>query len=342
MPRALLVMLALGSVEGCNCQDTTSAMNDLSAVDNDGGGGDGGDGGEIADFAETPEDLTGLDLAQSDGIIISLPDGGTAICFIAYCQAKLWQCGDCKDNDNDGLIDAYDPDCLGPCQNNELGFFGNIPGQNNAPCKADCYWDQDTGSGNDQCYWDHGCDPFEDQMPLRTMPEIGCRYDQNTKVGGATVPAGQKDCTYLLSNQQTACTNFCEPLTPNGCDCFGCCENPLNLTHYVWAGSENASGAGTCDRASLNDATKCKACTPVVGCSKPCGRCQLCFGKTAADLPADCANVATDGGGPPPPSDMANALQCPGGEQPCGLPGQPECFAGYYCITGCCQPLIIP
>jgi hypothetical protein len=30
---------------------------------------------------------------------------------------------------------------------------------------------------------------------------------------------------------------------------------------------------------------------------------------------------------------------CPGGEQPCGLPGQPLCPDGYYCITHCCVPM---
>jgi hypothetical protein len=65
-----------------------------------------------------------------------------------------------------------------------------------------------------------------------------------------------------------------------GTDCFGCCENPYNKGNYVFAGSVNAAGVGTCDAtmATLNDPTKCKPCTPVVGCQNPCGHCQLCFG----------------------------------------------------------------
>ena len=109
---------------------------------------------------------------QGDGgIVVSLPDGGTGICYITPCQGHLYACGDCLDNDGDGLTDSYDPDCLGACQNNEAGFYGSIPGQNNAPCKSDCYWDQDTGSGNDDCYWDHQCDPLEVSPAFN--PEIG-------------------------------------------------------------------------------------------------------------------------------------------------------------------------
>ena len=113
----------------------------------------------------------------ADGGILIQTDGGTFTCYVAPCQGHVYQCGDCIDNDGDGLIDSQDPDCLGACQNNESGFTGNIPGQNNAPCKSDCYWDQDTGSGNDDCYWDHSCDPFEQGPPAATNPEIGCAYD---------------------------------------------------------------------------------------------------------------------------------------------------------------------
>ena len=277
----------------------------------------------------------------ADGGIVIQTDGGTFTCYIAPCQGKVYQCGDCIDNDGDGLIDSMDPNCLGACQNNESGFEGNIPGQNNAPCKSDCYWDQDTGSGNDQCYWDHECDPFEQGPPPATNPEIGCNYNANTKVPGANVPNGQNDCNYLLNNQSTACTNFCKPLTPNGCDCFGCCENPYNKGNYVFAGSVNAAGQGTCnaDQATLNDPTKCKPCTPVVGCFNACGHCQICFG--GAPLPPDC--YGPDMAGQPPSTDMAGQAppqQCPTGVQACGLPGQAPCDPGYYCVTGCCQALI--
>jgi len=304
----------------------------------DGGAGDlSGDLSGVADV-----DMAGfIGIPTADGGIVVHTDGGDVLCYITPCQGKLYACGNCKDDDGDGLVDSQDPDCLGPCQNNEAGFFGNIPGQNNAPCKSDCYWDQDTGSGNDGCNWSHHCDPHEGDVPTATSPEISCNYDPNAKVPGASVPGGQKDCAYLLSNQTTQCTNFCAPLTPNGCDCFGCCENPNAPGSFIWAGSVNAAGTPTCDAkpATLADPTKCKACTPVAGsCYKPCGHCQLCFGKS--QLPADCyapvdggSTSNTDGGAPPPQT-------CPTDAPACGLPGQPVCAPGSYCISGCCTSVI--
>ena len=322
----------------CSCSNNNAAGNDLSV-----GGATDDMGFDLDAFLAEHDGMfpDGYVLPPpADGGIIIQTDGGTFTCYITPCQGHVYQCGDCIDNDGDGLVDSMDPDCLGACQNNESGFTGSIPGQNNAPCKSDCYWDQDTGSGNDQCYWNHQCDPFEQGPPAATNPEIGCAYDPNTHVGGAPVPPGQNDCDYLLHNQSTACTNFCKPLTPNGCDCFGCCENPYNKGNYVFAGSVNAAGQGTCtaDQATLNDPTKCKPCTPVVGCQQPCGHCQICFG--GAPLPPDCYG---DMAGQAPSTDMAGQAppqQCPTGEQACGLPGQAACMPGYYCITGCCVAAI--
>ena len=128
-----------------------------------------------------------------------------------------------------------------------------------------------------------------------------------------------------------ACTDFCKPLTPNGCDCFGCCENPLSPGNYVWAGSVDSAGVPTCDStaAALGDPAKCKACTPVPGCNNPCGHCELCFGKTT--LPADCTA---------PTSDLSMAERCAAGVQPCGLPADPACPMGTFCITGCCVSIL--
>src|SRR5947207_1649807 len=78
--------------------------------------------------------------------------GGTAGCVIKHCQSHVFECGDCVDNDGDGLIDDQDPDCLGPCDNSENNYYGNIPGQAGPACTVDCYFDQDSGSGNDDCH----------------------------------------------------------------------------------------------------------------------------------------------------------------------------------------------
>src|SRR5262249_14536140 len=77
-----------------------------------------------------------------------------------------------------------------------------------------------------------------------------------------------------------------------------------NKGNYVFAGSVNAQGQGTCtaDQATLNDPTKCKPCTPVVGCQNTCAHCELCFG--GAPLPPDCFTTP-DMAGQPPSADMA-------------------------------------
>lgn len=341
------VLLAAGAFPACSCSHNGAAGGDDMSV---GGGGTDDAGFDIDAYLYDHDGMypDGYVLPPpADGGILVQTDAGTIVCYIAPCQGHVYQCGDCIDNDGDGLVDSQDPDCLGACQNNEGGFFGGIPGQNNAPCKADCYWDQDTGSGNDECYWDHECDPNEQGAPTNTCsvascPEIGCNYNANTKVGGAPVPPGQNDCTYLLNNQSTACTNFCKPLTPNGCDCFGCCENPYAKGTFVYAGSVDQNGNPTCkaDQATLNDPSKCKPCEPVMGCFNACGHCEVCFG--GAPPPPDCNPGAgsTDMAGVPPSTDMAGQAQCPDGVQPCGLPGEAACNPGYYCVTGCCQALI--
>ncbi|MDB4969456.1 MAG: hypothetical protein JWN44_5145 [Myxococcales bacterium] len=335
---AAIVVLGVSALTpACSCSNNAGAIDDAGVAD------DGFDvdawlydhDGMFPDGYVTPP--------PGDGGIVINTDGGAVICYVTPCQGKVYQCGDCLDNDGDGLVDSMDPDCLGACQNNEQGFFGSIPGQNNAPCKADCYWDQDTGSGNDDCYWDHSCDTFEQGPPPATSPELSCTYDPNTHVGGAHVPSGQKDCDYLLHNQSAACTKFCKPLTPNGCDCFGCCENPYDKGHFVYAGSVNAAGQPTCtaDPAVLGDATKCKSCTPVVGCQNTCDHCEVCFG--GAPLPPDCfgdmagQTPSTDMAGQPPPPPPQ---QCPAGQVACGFAGQAPCDPGFYCVTGCCQQAI--
>jgi len=137
-----VVALAIGAVPGCSCDNTGMGTDDMDP------------NGSVDLFGDYDAFLASdmyVGVPTADGGIVIQTDAGAFTCFITPCQGKLYQCGNCLDDDNDGLYDSQDPDCLGACQNNEKGFFGNIPGQNNAPCKSDCYWDQDTNSGNDKC-----------------------------------------------------------------------------------------------------------------------------------------------------------------------------------------------
>jgi hypothetical protein len=252
------------------------------------------------------------------------PDGG-----ISQCQGHTYECGDLIDNDGDGLIDQDDPDCLGPCDNTEGSYFGGIPGQNNAPCKMDCYFDQDTGPGNDDCYWSHECDPLAvgPAYPPEGLDKANkpyCEYDTSV-----VIPGSSASCSELFDKQSALCESYCGPLTPNGCDCFGCCELPAGGGKYVWLGS-TVNDVGSCDKDSLNDPAKCKPCTPVKACLNGCGHCEICIGKDK--LPDDCVSD----GGTPDAGDGGTEPQCPSGVQPCGLAGQAPCASGYYCITGCC------
>jgi hypothetical protein len=177
---------------------------------------------------------------------------------------------------------------------------------------SDCYFDQDTGAGNDDCHWSHKCDSLEvgpDYPPEGSQ----CAYNPS-----ANIPGYGGTCTDASSGQATTCLNYCGPLTPNGCDCFGCCAIP-GIAYTVWLGSENPAGSGSCNLGTLDDPTKCKPCTQVSACFNTCEHCEVCIGKP--DLPPDCSGDQ----------------ECPPDILPCGQPGQAPCSAGFTCITGCCQ-----
>ncbi len=245
--------------------------------------------------------------------------GCGSFCQVATCGGKVYACGDCLDNDGDCRVDSSDSACVGACSNNEQGYKGEIPGQGHGTCGAiDCYFDSDSGGGNDACMWDAACDPLS---PLYT----GASSTKSCVYYGTPEPT---QCTQYRESQTLQCwdssspapsgNNVCGSVVPNGCDCFGCCLIP-GQSQAIYLGSEDASGKGTCTPATLGDPSKCRPCTQVPSCLNTCGRCELCFGKT--EIPPDCL-----------PSE-----QCAEGVQPCGLPGQSPCNAGYYCVTGCCQ-----
>jgi hypothetical protein len=181
-------------------------------------------------------------------------------------------------------------------------------------CKQDCFFDGNSGAGDDHCDWQLKCDP--------ASVNTRCPYDMNYATSHTT------ECS-VSASQSMACINACRKLVPNGCDCFGCCVVPGAPAPILLA--------ATCTAADFNDPTKCPRCTQVTQCSNPCEHCEICIGKPT--LPADCITTTPDAGtdGPPPPPP-----QCGTDYQPCG-PGTPtpadQCPQGLGCVTGCCTPL---
>ena len=121
------------------------------------------------------------------------------------------QCSDGIDNDGDGKIDYDDPECVGPLDNDESSFATGIPGDNMDACKQDCFFDGNSGAGDDDCDWQLKCDP--------RSTNAKCPYDQQYATSA-------RERVLAVELAVAACINFCRKLVPNGCDCFGCCAGP--------------------------------------------------------------------------------------------------------------------
>lgn len=330
----------LASSAGCSCSSPSGGSDagvDASSSTQDGSvdgstGQDGSvDGGVLLDG----------DVTIQDGGVVLLDGGGE--CFVKICidsqnRQIRGQCGDCVDNDDDGLADQDDPECLNFCDDHEASysFFDPSSGGGDTPnCNLDCYYDPDVGSGNDGCRWNGRCDPLS--------PDPLCSPYSPGLVGGNSCP----------NTQSASCATNCRPLVPNGCDCFGCCELPAGSGDFVFIGTGAAERAPTCTEAlaEAGDTEACAPCTPRLGddsCYNSCLRCELCLGKTVDDLPCDCFTAATapsrcdgvDAGVPDggtPQTDGGVPYECPDGPSTvCGFPGTPECPFPTYCLTGCC------
>ncbi len=220
--------------------------------------------GEPLTTSTTSEPVTTTEPVTSSSTSITSTTGGETteggVPMPVECAGKIYQCGNAIDDDMDGKIDGGDAECTSPCDDSEGSFQTNLPGQNK-DCLSDCYWDGDSGQGNDSCVWNLQCDP---QNPGEV---IGCAYD----------PA-KKDCDVM---QADMCFQFCSMLAPNGCDCFGCCDvTTPNGVVQVYLG-----GNPECTLANLD---ACNTCTKQPGCSNDCNpdKCELCFGEE--ELPEGC------------------------------------------------------
>jgi hypothetical protein len=222
-------------------------------------------------------------------------------------------CDNGKDDDGDGLVDGLDPECTGPRDNQEDSFATGIPGDNRDPKWQDCFFDGNSGAGEDRCRY-----------------HTDCLYGK--------LPPDHQDCQVV-----DECIKYCRPLTQNGCDCFGCCSVELGDGSTV-----EILEVASCSLANIGDEGACPRCTKSTQCSNDCGECELCLGKT--ELPASCTPPPTGGGGSgsgggsgrggtpgeggagtiPPPSHT-----CDNGEPVCGA-GLPPCEGFQYCSLGCC------
>lgn len=215
----------------------------------------------------------------------------------ARCGDHVCACNDGLDNDGDGLVDGLDPECTGAFDDDEASFATSQVGPSAlGPCR-DCFFDGNFTSEDDGCWVHVAC------IDEGTSPPLGA---------GCAVCDVSKECK-----------DNCRPQTPNGCDCFGCCTIDIKGRAKV-----NIRLHDTCSIALLDDEGACPRCVPNDACRNPCGRCELCPGRTAADLPKDCANQPVGPG-----------HQCDDREAVCDE--ATPCPIDYYCLQGCCLPTVV-
>jgi hypothetical protein len=288
----VLVLAVLQLAAGCG-QDVQVGVDD--ALVNAAAGGDGG----------SSAGSSGAAAGGSDAGAGGSMQAGAPSCEPTECRGQVYDCGNCQDDDQDGLVDAIDPDCLGPCDNDETVLGTGLSTTATGSCKQDCYFDGDNGPGNDKCEWSHRCDPLSVAPDFPPSGEERCAYEPSGMVMGY-------DCAALVAAQPQACLDNCLPLVPNGCDCFGCCEIPGASGEFHYVGLNG----GDCRLDTVEDAAKCPPCTKVDSCFNSCDECEVCVGRTR-------------------PSSCDPQSACPSGQAACDGSNAP-CDFGEYCVTGCC------
>src|SRR5688572_14960998 len=252
----LLVSILGAAVVGCSgnddggSDDTSSGTTSIT-IDGSGGSSSGGDGSSDATSGTGASGGTSGSDGSSDGTSSGI--GGAGGNFLLDPEELCG--GDCAcangvDDDADGKIDGFDEECTGIADNDEGTFATGIPGDNQDPKWQDCFFDGNSGAGDD-----------------------GCRYHTDCLTGD--LPATDEDCSVTQS-----CIDFCVERTPSGCDCFGCCtfetdDGPLSVQIGV-----------TCDYEDIDDEEACPRCSPSTQCGNECGECELCPGKDT--LPESC------------------------------------------------------
>ena len=283
---------ASGSVSGGGGYSFFDGDGDPGAAGSAGGTGEVADAGPLDPYVLPPS--------------VVLGDAGVALCGSATCA-----CNNGVDDDGDGKVDGFDEECTGAIDDDEATFSTGIAGDNSDPKWQDCFFDGNSGAGDDHC-----------------------RYNTDCLTGEAA--ASDRACTVSAE-----CHDFCQARTPNGCDCFGCCTVQLDdrSSVSVFIGS-------SCSLEDVGDADLCPRCTPSAACGNTCGECELCPGKTLEDLPASCSGGTDgpgggggDGSGGGGDGSQPPAYTCDGGGTVCGADG--ACPGGQYCSLGCCLDFVI-
>jgi hypothetical protein len=214
------------------------------------------------------------------------------------CDDHACACDDGLDQDDDMLIDGLDPECTGPGDDDEASFGTGSGDGELAACQG-CFW-HGAGTASSQC-----------SRPL------DCTFGVEPE---AALAESCGACTVADS-----CPMNCLRSTPNGCDCFGCCEARLpegTAVHVLLT--------STCSLTNVKDETKCPRCRPSPECLNPCGTCELCGNKKRRDLARECrGSMATD----EPQST------CDDGQPVCDE--TTPCPETYYCQLGCCRIVVL-
>lgn len=161
--------------------------------------------------------------------------------------AQTAQCADAVDNNGNGLIDMADAYCASPFDDDESSFRLQIPGSvPNPPRSLDCWFDDNSGSGDDGCQM-HACCDIDGPCPADLQPSS---FD----------PA---QCGLT-----SACVDTCAPMAKAGCDCFGCCQfcRPGSGCIDVFVHESVSPG---CSLENLDDPDQCRRCVRNTQCRGP-------------------------------------------------------------------------
>jgi hypothetical protein len=306
---ATLGLCALGLALFAACESDDMKFDDVDAASNEAALGQGAQrkfpSGTPGSSADAGGDSSSLPPS------VSMTPAGTLLCGNHACA-----CNNGIDDDGDGKTDGFDGECTGAIDDDESSFATGIPGDNRDPKWQDCFFDGNSGHGDD-----------------------GCRYPTGCLTGELSLD--DKACAVTET-----CRNNCQPRTPNGCDCFGCCSVQL-----PGGGSIDVMLKDSCSLEKIGDEEACPVCVKSTACGNECGECELCPGKTEADLPEHCNSdpplsdppvsdpPATDPPASDPPATDPPATTCEGGTA-CD-PDHPCTDMTEFCSMGCCLKVIL-